>query len=149
MRLPQLKDNPVPCKKAKCVACCTRGYGIEVLPEDMNEHLDAAVVGIEGMRLLRVTTEGVCVHLDPKKGCTVYSHRPKACRTFDCRHAYFANIYDRRPVETKILLAAMNIRRLDPIGTEIERKRYTRRQVKISRPTKGPDRAEFTRKDAT
>ena len=137
VQLPLYKDNPVPCQKAKCTACC-HGHGVQVHDEDMNEHLDT--VTTDCMRLLRLNPDGSCVHLDPKKGCTVYEHRPQACRSFDCRHVYFANIFDGRPDETMTLIAAMKLLRIDPTGMAIERSRYLRGQIKVSPYKKGPSR---------
>ncbi len=140
--LPLYKDNPVPCMKAKCTQCCY-GHGVQVLDEDLNEHLDTVVVG-GGMRLLRHNKDGSCVHLDPKKGCTIYEHRPTACRTFDCRHVYFANIFDQRPDETKTLIAATKLLRIDPTGMAIERQRYRMGQVEISPYKEGPSKEAMT-----
>lgn len=64
--------------------------------------------------------DGACVHLGPQ-GCTVYSHRPRGCRTYDCRVAGLAGLVEpfegdhrapawhfpvRTPEDKAVLLAA-------------------------------------------
>lgn len=81
-------SKPVPCNG--CTACCdavkVRVHAARESPEDL-QHLDLipepdAVVA--GSMLLRKREDGACVHLGPT-GCTVYEHRPRTCRMFDCR----------------------------------------------------------------
>ena len=39
---------------------------------------------LDGELVLQRRSNGACVRLGAQ-GCTVYEHRPSACRTFDCR----------------------------------------------------------------
>ena len=75
----------VPCKG--CVQCCYWPR-VEVEPENESpEHLQhLAVAQDERGWHLQKRADGACVHLGPA-GCTVRSHRPRACRVFDCRLA--------------------------------------------------------------
>jgi Fe-S-cluster containining protein len=74
----------VPCNG--CVACCYHpNVDVEPAherPEDL-AHLDI-VQHADGGFALRKREDGACVHLGPS-GCTVYAHRPRACRAYDCR----------------------------------------------------------------
>ncbi len=73
-------ERNVPCNG--CTACCHH-HIIEVDPsvDDMSK-LD--VVESDGKLILRETSDGTCVHLGPQ-GCTVHAHRPRVCRSYDCR----------------------------------------------------------------
>ena len=75
--------GPVRC--GACSACCYYS-GIPVdtkrdrrrlphLHTERNRH---------GELVLRQRADGTCAHLG-EQGCTVYQHRPSACRSFDCR----------------------------------------------------------------
>ena len=74
----------VPC--AGCRACCYH-RGTDVYPElELAEnlaHLDLEKRA-DGRFYLRKREDGACIHLGPS-GCTVYQHRPHACRAYDCR----------------------------------------------------------------
>jgi Fe-S-cluster containining protein len=74
---------PVPCDG--CTACCHQRVKISPARESIDElsqHLD--VVRDAHGYCLRRRDDGACIHLGPE-GCTVYAHRPLACRAFDCR----------------------------------------------------------------
>lgn len=74
----------VPCNG--CRECCYH-KGVDVHPGDERPedlmHLDLVHREGEGW-FLRKREDGACVHLGPD-GCTVYQHRPAACRMYDCR----------------------------------------------------------------
>lgn len=70
-----------------CRECCWY-FKVEVDPLKENpsdlRRLDL-VQDLSGSGLvLRKNEDGSCVHLG-EQGCTVYAHRPKACRVYDCR----------------------------------------------------------------
>jgi hypothetical protein len=75
----------VPVSCAGCTACCffhrVLVYPANEAPEDL-AHLELEEDEI-GWKL-KQREDGGCVHLGPE-GCTVWEHRPSACRTFDCR----------------------------------------------------------------
>jgi hypothetical protein len=78
------KPNTVPCNG--CNACCYHSH-IDVDPakeraEDL-AHLELVPYPTGGLAL-RKREDGACFHLGPS-GCTVYAHRPRACRCYDCR----------------------------------------------------------------
>jgi Fe-S-cluster containining protein len=78
----------VPCDG--CTACCRSG---KLIPVDADEvealaHIPAdCLVAMPGQPARRVLTHdesGRCSQLTPE-GCSVYEHRPRACRMYDCR----------------------------------------------------------------
>jgi hypothetical protein len=71
--------SQVPCDG--CRACCYLGY-VELSPDDDRAHLDWEQR--DGRDVLKRRPGGACIHLG-EKGCTVYEHRPAACRVYDCR----------------------------------------------------------------
>ena len=86
----------VPC--AGCSACCWAKY-IEVEPE-LERPEDLAVLNVapnpdKGGFMLAKRPDGACGHLDAERGCTVYEHRPRACRLYDCRLFAITGVADR------------------------------------------------------
>lgn len=86
-----LRDgNPadVPCDG--CTACCRSGKLIPVEADEVDTlaHIAASdLVSLPGdptRRFLRHEESGNCSQLTPE-GCSVYAHRPQACRVYDCR----------------------------------------------------------------
>ena len=65
-----------------CRACCVDFVETSLLPGDSGDGLDTEIR--DGKRFLRKKANGECVHLQDG-GCSVYEHRPSACRVFDCR----------------------------------------------------------------
>ena len=79
----------VPC--AECRGCCSAGRFIHLLPTDQPAHsvipkqLLLSAPGMpKGHTVMGYLDGGICPML--KAGdCSIYSSRPSACRTFDCR----------------------------------------------------------------
>jgi Fe-S-cluster containining protein len=88
----------VPCDG--CTACC-RMKKLDFNPADERPdslaHLDYEPDPERpGWALLR-RVNGACVHLGPvgdRIGCTVYPHRPRPCRLFDCRFFALSGIVE-------------------------------------------------------
>ena len=84
----------VPCDG--CRQCCYH-LGVDVHPEretpETLAHLQTERRENGGL-YLRKREDGACVHLGPE-GCTVYEHRPIACRSYDCRVYALINVLDR------------------------------------------------------
>jgi hypothetical protein len=80
-------DTPVHVPCGTCNACCWHSF-IDIDPKDEDpadlQHLDYIEDPAHDAFKLRKKDDGSCVHLGPN-GCTVYAHRPKACRRYDCR----------------------------------------------------------------
>jgi Fe-S-cluster containining protein len=78
----------VPCDG--CTACCRSGKLIPVEADevDARAHIPAEdlvpMPGEPARRVLRHEQSGRCSQLT-LEGCSVYAHRPRACRTYDCR----------------------------------------------------------------
>lgn len=86
-------ESSVPC--AGCNACCYY-QKVDVKPdrerpEDLAK-LDV-VRGEDGGLQLRRREDGACIHLGAE-GCTVYDHRPEACRRYDCRAFSLTGVLD-------------------------------------------------------
>lgn len=78
----------VPCDG--CTACCRSAQFILVTPDDTAAlaHIPAALLvpapGLPGHRVLGYDERGHCPMLIDDR-CSIYEHRPTACRTYDCR----------------------------------------------------------------
>lgn len=87
-------SSSVPC--GTCTLCC---HGKVFLSADEDAaHLNVVVdARMDGKRLRRLVTkaDGECGHLQDGR-CTVYEHRPRICRTFDCRDHYHLPAAERR-----------------------------------------------------
>jgi Fe-S-cluster containining protein len=81
--------SEVPC--GGCTACCTSSQFIEIGPEEADTltHIPAELLFPAPRRgrghfVLGYDTEGRCPMLVDNV-CSIYAHRPRACRTYDCR----------------------------------------------------------------
>ena len=78
----------VPCDG--CTSCCRSGKLIPVEPDEVDAlaaiPADCVVPmpGQPARRVLKHDASGCCSQLTPE-GCSVYAHRPRACRMYDCR----------------------------------------------------------------
>lgn len=84
-----LADAAVPC--GECTACCTASQFIHVGPDESDAlaHIPDAVLfpapgRPRGHVLMGYDEHGRCpMFVDG--GCSIYDHRPRTCRTYDCR----------------------------------------------------------------
>jgi uncharacterized protein len=83
------QDAEVPC--GTCTACCTASQFVHIGPDEVDtlSHVPAdllfpAPLSPEGHVLLGYDERGHCPMLINEK-CSIYAHRPRACRTYDCR----------------------------------------------------------------
>ena len=75
-------SSDVPC--GACTACCESGQLIHVEPDEAAT-LSAIPPGVLGDDLvLRPDGQGRCPMLVERR-CAIYEHRPRICRTYDCR----------------------------------------------------------------
>ena len=77
----------VPC--GTCTACCESSLFVRIEQDEAAlDHIPSDLVvpapGQRGVFVLGYDTEGRCPMLGPD-GCTIYAHRPRGCRVFDCR----------------------------------------------------------------
>jgi hypothetical protein len=79
----------VPC--GSCTACCTGSQFVHVAPDEIDTlaHIPRELVfpapgGPEGHVVLGYDERGHCPMLADGL-CSIYEHRPRTCRTYDCR----------------------------------------------------------------
>jgi len=83
------RDAVVPC--GECTACCTSSQFVHVAPDETDalahipdEVLFAAPGFPPGHVLMGYDENGHCpMFVDGR--CSIYAHRPRTCRTYDCR----------------------------------------------------------------
>ena len=82
-------DAEVPC--GSCTACCTSSQFVHIGPDEVDTlaHVPRALQfpapGLpEGHVLLGYDERGHCPML-VDGACSIYAHRPRTCRTYDCR----------------------------------------------------------------
>ena len=83
------QDADVPC--AGCTACCTSSQFVHIEPDETDAlaHIPAALLFPaprlpRGHVLLGYDERGHCPMLVDGR-CSIYEHRPRTCRTYDCR----------------------------------------------------------------
>lgn len=81
-------DADVDC--GSCDACCRSSQFVHIGPEETDAlaHIPATLrfpaPGMPGHQVMGFDAAGRCPMLGPD-GCTIYPHRPRTCRTYDCR----------------------------------------------------------------
>ena len=82
-------ESDVPC--GECTACCRSSQFVHVGPDEVDalahipaELLFPAPMMPEGHVLMGYDEHGCCPMLT-ERGCSIYDHRPRTCRTYDCR----------------------------------------------------------------
>jgi len=81
-------DADVPC--GSCTACCRSSQFVHVEPDEVDAlaHIPPDLLfpapGRPGHQVLGYDERGHCPMLGDD-GCTIYAHRPRTCRTYDCR----------------------------------------------------------------
>jgi uncharacterized protein len=82
-------SSEVPC--GQCTACCTSGQFIHIAPDETDTlaHVPPTLTfpapGLpRGHLLLGYDQRGHCPMLIDDQ-CSIYAHRPRTCRTYDCR----------------------------------------------------------------
>ena len=83
------RESAVPC--GGCTACCTSSQFVHIAPDETDTlaHIPAVLLfpapGLpDGHLLLGYDERGHCPMLVESR-CTIYEHRPRTCRTYDCR----------------------------------------------------------------
>ena len=83
------RDADVPCNG--CTACCTASQFIHIGPDEADTlaHIPPALLFPaprmpEGHVVMGHDERGHCPMLRAGR-CTIYAHRPRTCRTYDCR----------------------------------------------------------------
>lgn len=106
------RDAEVPC--GSCTACCTASQFVHIAPDETDAiaHIPAALLFRaprlpRGHVLMGYDEQGRCPML-VDDACSIYEHRPRTCRTYDCR--VFAAA-DLRPTEEEKAQIAARVRR--------------------------------------
>lgn len=91
----------VPCDR--CTACCAASQFVHLDPDDRaaRANIPAALLfpapgAPPGTLVMGYDAAGRCPMLGPS-GCTIYDHRPRACRMFDCRVFAATGVAAQRP----------------------------------------------------
>jgi len=95
------RDAAVPC--GSCTACCTSSQFVHVGPDEADAlaHIPSDVLFAApgfppGYVLMGYDERGACpMFVDGR--CSIYEHRPRACRTYDCRVFAAASIEPDAP----------------------------------------------------
>lgn len=82
-------DSDVPC--GTCTACCTSSQFVHIAPDEADAlaHIPAELLFSaprlpRGHVLMGYDQHGRCPMLIDQQ-CSIYAHRPRTCRTYDCR----------------------------------------------------------------
>ena len=82
-------ESDVPC--GECTACCQASQFVHITPDEADTlaHIPAELVFPAPMMpaghvLMGYDEHGRCPMLTDE-GCSIYEHRPRTCRTYDCR----------------------------------------------------------------
>ena len=98
-------DADVPC--GGCTACCAASQFVHVGPDEMETIADIPdgllfpAPGMPGHFVLGYDERGHCPMLIDG-GCSIYEHRPRTCRTYDCRVFPAAGIRIDEPAKRRL-----------------------------------------------
>jgi Fe-S-cluster containining protein len=104
-------DQPsnVPC--GSCTACCTASQFIHIAPDESDTlaHIPAELLFAAprlpvGHVLMGYDQHGHCPMLVDNQ-CSIYAHRPRTCRTYDCRVFPASGLQPDDDDATKVLIA--------------------------------------------
>ncbi len=118
-------ESDVPC--GECTACCEASQFIHVGPDEVDAlaHIPKALLfpapGLpKGHRLMGYDEHGRCPMLVDGR-CTIYAHRPRTCRTYDCRVFAAADVVDTDPSKSRIVARARRWRFDEPLQDDVVR----------------------------
>jgi Fe-S-cluster containining protein len=124
------RGSDVPCRG--CTACCTSSQFIHIGPDESDtlSHIPARLLfpapGLPaGNVLLGYDERGHCPMLIDNT-CSIYEHRPKTCRTYDCRVFPAAGV---EPGGDKVLIARQTRRWRFSFPTAADRTRHAAAQA--------------------
>lgn len=99
-------DADVAC--GSCVACCSSRQFVHIEPDERDAlaHIPAELLfpaprAPRGHVVMGYDEHGRCPMLGPD-GCTIYAHRPRTCRTYDCRVFPAAGVFPDEPDKVSI-----------------------------------------------
>lgn len=95
-----------------CTACCRSGQFIHIDPDEHDALaripstlLFPAPGQPKGTMLMGYDQDGRCPMLSDA-GCTIYAHRPRTCRTYDCRVFAATGVFPDEPTKVDIATRA-------------------------------------------
>ena len=104
-------ESDVPC--GECAACCTASQFVHIAPDEAGAlaHIPAALLftapGLPaGHVLMGYDSRGHCPML-VDGACSIYAHRPRTCRTYDCRVFAAARVQDPDPSKAAVARRAI------------------------------------------
>jgi Fe-S-cluster containining protein len=120
------RGSDVPC--GRCTACCTSSQFVHIAPDETDtlSHIPAELLFPaprmpRGHVLLGYDERGRCPMLIDNQ-CSIYEHRPRTCRTYDCRVFSAAGVVDDD--EDKALIARQVRRWRFSFPTEADRNQH-------------------------
>jgi hypothetical protein len=123
------QDAVVPC--AGCTACCRSSQFVHVGPDEVDAlaHIPAPLLFPAprlpaGHRVLGYDARGACPMLVDDR-CSIYEHRPRACRSYDCRVFPAAGVDADAGDATKVEIGARARRWRFDLSTSGDRQRHT------------------------
>jgi uncharacterized protein len=118
-------ESDVPC--GSCTACCEASQFVHVGPDEADAlaHIPDALLfpapGLPaGHRLMGYDENGRCPMLVDGR-CSIYAHRPRTCRTYDCRVFPAAGVADPDPGKSRIAARASRWRFDEPTPDDVVR----------------------------
>jgi Fe-S-cluster containining protein len=128
-------DSDVPC--GTCVACCSSSQFVHIEPDEADAlaHIPAELLfpapGMPtGHVLMGYDAKGRCPLLT-EAGCSIYAHRPRTCRTYDCRVFPAARVFPDEPQKAAIAERAAQWR--FTYGSAAEREQHEAVQATAAR----------------
>lgn len=104
------RSSDVPC--GACTACCTASQFIHVAPDETETLaripralLFPAPGAPKGHVLMGYDERGHCPML-VENACSIYDHRPRACRTYDCRVFPASGVFPDEPEKAHVAARA-------------------------------------------
>jgi Fe-S-cluster containining protein len=99
-------DSDVPC--GTCIACCSSSQFVHIEPDELGAlaHIPAELLFPaprlpKGHVLMGYDERGRCPMLTDA-GCSIYEHRPRTCRTYDCRVFPATGVFPDEPEKSGI-----------------------------------------------
>ena len=117
--------STVPC--GSCTACCEASQFVHVGPDEADAlaHIPADLLfpapgRPPGHRLMGYDDRGRCPMLVEGR-CSIYEHRPRACRTYDCRVFAATDVVDDDPTKAGIARRVRRWRFDEPTADDVAR----------------------------
>lgn len=121
-------DADVPC--GDCTACCTSSQFVPIGPDETDTlaHIPEGLLfpaprHSEGLVLLPYDERGHCPMLVDGR-CSIYAHRPRTCRTYDCRIFTATGLEVDAESDTKVEIARRAGRWRFEFPTDEDHRRY-------------------------